>query len=412
MLKQMRFYVVTMLLLSASAHAHFSLVNPASALQTDDGGKGGPPCGLGLDSNVVTEVLGGHPVPLRIQEFVFHPGHYRVALSVNSRSELPPDPAVQQSNGSSVSTLIQNPAKAPILADGLFAHVDPPTGDWTSEVILPNLNCEKCTLQVSEFMAQHGAPYFYHHCANLKIKVDPGLPLADAAWPKSTSAAIRQMTAVMPHIADGGGWQTAFTLVNLDTVPAPFTLRFWGDDGASLPLSFTGLGKLATFSGVLKVGGSQTMQTEGSPPFPVTGWAQISSPQAVDGQAIFRFQASGQEAAVPLLQGGSRRLVLPFESGAGLATGIAIANISETEDTIITLTVRNEQGDVISTQPELALLRMQHSSFTLAVPANRIAQRGTLELKSTNADVVVLGIRSNNGAITTVRALAMPSTKE
>ena len=153
------------------AQAHFALVQPPSALATEDGGKGAPPCGEGIPSNRVTDVQGGHPISIRLAEFVFHPGHYRVALSVKSRAELPPDPdVVQDSDGFSISASIQNPVKAPLLADGLFAHASPPGGDFQASLTLPNISCDKCTLQIIEFMAEHGANdgggFFYHHCAD------------------------------------------------------------------------------------------------------------------------------------------------------------------------------------------------------------------------------------------------------
>ena len=177
---------IFLLLAPAFAPAHFILVTPPSSLQTENGGKGAPPCGEGIDSNVITRVQGGHPLPIRITEFVFHPGHYRFALSVNSRAELLPDPDVLESDGISVSAPIQNPPKIPVLADGLFVHTDPPAADWQTNLTLPNLNCEKCTLQVIEFMAEHGANpgggFYYHHCADLQITADPSLPAADPVW--------------------------------------------------------------------------------------------------------------------------------------------------------------------------------------------------------------------------------------
>ena len=33
------------------------------------------------------------------------------------------------------------------------------------------------------------------------------------------------------HIAYGGGWQTSIVLVNLDSVPAQYTVNFWDDTG-------------------------------------------------------------------------------------------------------------------------------------------------------------------------------------
>jgi hypothetical protein len=54
-------------------------------------------------------------------------------------------------------------------------------------VTLPNISCKRCTLQVIQFMEQHGANnpgnYTYHHCAIVEITADAKKPI-DAAWPK------------------------------------------------------------------------------------------------------------------------------------------------------------------------------------------------------------------------------------
>ena len=61
------------LLASGVAEAHFALVKPPSAVATEDGGKGAPPCGEGTESNVVTDVQGGHPLAIQLSEFVALP---------------------------------------------------------------------------------------------------------------------------------------------------------------------------------------------------------------------------------------------------------------------------------------------------------------------------------------------------
>ena len=43
-------------------------------------------------SKAVGKATGGSMLHLKLLETIYHPGHYRVALSVNSRTELPPDP--------------------------------------------------------------------------------------------------------------------------------------------------------------------------------------------------------------------------------------------------------------------------------------------------------------------------------
>ena len=71
-----------------------------------------------------------------------------------------------------------------MLADGLFVHAERPTGTmapFEADVELPNISCKKCTLQVVQFMAEHGfnnpGGYSYHHCAELQITKDPAKAL-------------------------------------------------------------------------------------------------------------------------------------------------------------------------------------------------------------------------------------------
>src|SRR5262249_8784631 len=86
-------------LLPAVTPEHFKLTEPASWLIENDLGdpqKAGP-CGgsntdWGKPSFAVTQATGGGTIHIKVQETVYHPGFYRVALAVNSPVELPPDP--------------------------------------------------------------------------------------------------------------------------------------------------------------------------------------------------------------------------------------------------------------------------------------------------------------------------------
>jgi len=382
------------LLLAGNAGAHFALIAPASALATEDGGKGGPPCGLGIESNVVTEVQGGHPLPLRLQEFIFHPGHYRVALAVKSRDELPPDPDVlADADGTSISASIQNSPRIPVLADGLLAHTNPPPNEWSTQVVLPNINCKRCTLQIIEFMAEHGPSYFYHHCADLKITADPSLPAADAAWPRDDASQPMITNTVLPHIATGGGAQTAITLVNLDAAPAPFTLNFFGDDGTA--------GN--TVTGTLPVGGSQTVVTDTSPPARSTGWAQLTSTQSIDGVALYRASASSAETALRPVITGSPRLLFPFDNSDGSQLEVALAAPGTTSVGRNLLSLRNQQGQSISDEPAIGVAANGHTSFVLPVrsaePANA---RGVARIDQSNGLIYGVGFRTRDGSVTAI----------
>jgi hypothetical protein len=185
---------------SGAVHAHFKLIEPASWLVENERGdpqKAGP-CGgsntdWGKPSNAVTRVTGGQMLHLKLQETIYHPGHYRVALAVNSPTELPLDPVTATRDSErgpwSVSAEIQNPMQPPVLADGLFVHATRPTGPvapFEADLRIPNIACRRCTLQVVQWMAEHAynnpGGYTYHHCAVLQITPDTSRP-RDTGWP-------------------------------------------------------------------------------------------------------------------------------------------------------------------------------------------------------------------------------------
>ena len=203
MTQPIRIAIVTATVLCGSPVAvigHFKLIEPASWLIENDRGdpqKTGP-CGgsntdWGKPSYAVDKATGGQKLHIKVQETIYHPGHYRVALAVNSPTELPPDPETATRDSErgpvSVSAKIQEPPQIPVIADGLFVHATRPTGQaapFETDVQLPNITCRKCTLQVVQFMAEHAfnnpGGYPYHHCAELQITADPTKPI-DKGWP-------------------------------------------------------------------------------------------------------------------------------------------------------------------------------------------------------------------------------------
>ena len=192
--------------MSSLASAHFVLIVPAASKAQNrlgDPQKIGPCGGVsanpargtganpGVPSGAITNVKGGTNLPLMVQETIYHPGHYRVALA-RTEAQLPPDPEVKivetEKGPRSQSAVIQNPPVAPVLLDGIFAHTERPTAPQTFDTMIPipNINCPNCVLQVIEFMADHpgiavDGGHSYHHCAILNITADPGKPL-DARW--------------------------------------------------------------------------------------------------------------------------------------------------------------------------------------------------------------------------------------
>ncbi len=167
------------LVLATPALAHIKLTAPPDWLVTDPTSgdpQKQPPCGLdtGTKSNIVTPVVAGQKLTVKWQDTLYHPGHFRIAITDDRSKLFTPDAGGLNDN--CPSAYVQNPAIAPVILDNLFPHTtQSPTGLYEQEITIPDLACDNCTLQLIQFMQGHGYPCFYYHCATLKIS----RPVAD-----------------------------------------------------------------------------------------------------------------------------------------------------------------------------------------------------------------------------------------
>ncbi|MDX2088474.1 MAG: SCE4755 family polysaccharide monooxygenase-like protein [Kofleriaceae bacterium] len=182
--------VATLVLLVATpAAAHFKLIAPKAMSQQNTSGdpQKTHPCGQDdqddpwVPTSEVTTVRTGSTLTVTIDETVYHPGHYRVALA-RTMGELPADPPVTSTQQTACGSVpIETTPALPVLADGQLLHSSPFTTDKSIQVQLPGgMECENCILQVTEFMTNHGAPCFYYHCATVTISNSAPPPASDA----------------------------------------------------------------------------------------------------------------------------------------------------------------------------------------------------------------------------------------
>jgi hypothetical protein len=175
--------LATLSLFARNAGAHFILEAPACWMSQDSIGlpeKLGP-CGdeddgtdAATPTGTVTAYQVGATITVTIDEEIFHPGHYRIALSTTDRSQLPAEPLVDAGATPCGSVPVEDPPVFPVLADNVFPHTTPFTAPQTTTVTLPSsVTCTHCTLQVIEFMSDHGLNVpggcFYHHCADISV---------------------------------------------------------------------------------------------------------------------------------------------------------------------------------------------------------------------------------------------------
>ncbi len=173
----MRCLVVACVVSIASpALAHFRLIAPDSMYAQD--GTGSPlftaPCGdSGTPTGPVTTFQTGATISVDIQETIFHPGHYRVALAPTA-AMLPPDPQV---NGAMCDSAVIDAGAQSVLVDGALQHTTMFSSAQSIQVTLPATPCTNCVLQVIEFYSNHAPPCFHYHCATITIAAPP---MADA----------------------------------------------------------------------------------------------------------------------------------------------------------------------------------------------------------------------------------------
>ncbi len=224
----------------------------------------------------------------------------------------------------------------------------------------------------------------------------------------------------MGQIADGEGWSTTLTFVNLQLFSRTFDVIFTGDDGNPLVLNFKNIGATSTLSFSIPSGGTQQVETTGAS-FPVVqGWAAIiaidgdSTP--IGGMAILRSSRPGLpdfESVVPFSNVLDIFQVLSFDHRNGLLTGVALANPSFTSPMTISINFFDINGVFISSG-SITLQGGQHTAFLLDARFPELADRaGIAEFTGIDAaqtvGPVILGLRFNpSGPFTTLFPMTLP----
>lgn len=171
-------------LLASPASAHIRLQVPQSRYTDRESGDGGfCPCGVvtggrrcrlpaersdpNRSDERATALPGGSTLRVRLEEYVGHAGRLRVAFD--------PDGAELDDFDAHVLTDIPDPeGNTGNSGEGSF---------WEIEVQLPNIDCERCTLQVFQRVdGDQQSPVLspdetgYFACADLLLTRDPSLP--------------------------------------------------------------------------------------------------------------------------------------------------------------------------------------------------------------------------------------------
>ncbi len=209
-------------------------------------------------------------------------------------------------------------------------------------------------------------------------------------------------TALFPHFASGGSWNTRLVLINTGQSPITARLNFFADAGTpiDLPLNLpqtSGTAPLlaSTLERAIAAGATLVVDTASADPLSQNGWVQVLSTGTVTGYDNFRLSTDNgfREVFLPLQSASANTLLLPFDHTAGYGTGVAVAN-SSTASSSIGVTIRDDLGNLILTTTVQVPIQ-GHASFDLAgnYPA-AAGIRGTIELDGPGSGGIgALGVR-------------------
>lgn len=211
----------------------------------------------------------------------------------------------------------------------------------------------------------------------------------------------------MADLASGGGWDTTIQLVNVGSATAQTSIGFFGDDGSLLPLPVVP-GLLPTSAIIRSVAPNATLLIDSSTSDTLqTGYVQLNSDSGINGFIRFRYAPRDQEAIVPLEIRKASSYVLSFDNTNGIATGAAIANLTNASANIPIL-IRDNTGAQIGSGT-ISLAANGHASFVLSDRFVSAAnQTGTIEFDTpANGQISVLGLRFPlSGRFTTLPVIA------
>lgn len=167
--------------IAAPAGAHLGLESPTSRYGPNVLKEG--PCGVpgGQRSNNVTVLEPGASIEVVWDEYVDHPGHFRIAFDADGDDDFVDPPCLSGCN--SRTPEIELYSRASVLLDGIADT--PRGGEGSAMVTLPDIECERCTLQVIQVMYDK-PPYvipgndIYYQCADLVLRRSAPLPTPTA----------------------------------------------------------------------------------------------------------------------------------------------------------------------------------------------------------------------------------------
>jgi hypothetical protein len=173
------------LLVALPASAHLDLLDPPARLKGEDGNTQlkTKPCGQTTNKRTdkVTTYAPGQKVDIKIKEYVNHPGYFAVAFDPDGDDSF----IFPRADADKVVAASDDPQTLfPVDGTkvlGLRTDKDKDcytenasTHECTISITIPNMPCQNCTLQVTQFMydklGDNKDDEYYYQCADIKIE--------------------------------------------------------------------------------------------------------------------------------------------------------------------------------------------------------------------------------------------------
>jgi len=255
--------------------------------------------------------------------------------------------------------------------------------------------------------------------ANTGAVRSASLQIANLMANVDQNGAVEAFAGVMGHFAAGDGWETTFTLVNSGSLAAHARLDFFDEAGHALAPQSVRRPQTSgpqpavtpsTVDNLLNPGSLLQVNAPAGTTTSQTGWARLLTDGIVSGFGIFRLPVTSgiQEAVVPIENRNSSSFILPFDNTGGYFYGVAISNLSITDEVINVIFRDAVSGNTVGTG-QFPLAAGGHTQFLLSVQFPQTAgMTGTAEFLASGSnpgDISLLGLRFNsNAAFTSVPA--------
>ncbi len=212
--------VISLVLVATATRAHLTLESPPSRYGGDvlkDG-----PCGRsdGARSANVTMVESGATIEIVFDEYIDHPGHFRVAFDADGDDDFRDPPCLEncisRTDPAPVFAQYSDPT---VLLDGI---ADTRGGRTTIQVTLPDVECDRCTLQVIQVMYDKRpitspGNDLYYQCADLVLRrttareADIAEVVPVELGPEAEPDAAPEAVAEVPDASETEAGETAVT---------------------------------------------------------------------------------------------------------------------------------------------------------------------------------------------------------